>query len=152
MQAFTATTLCALLLACALPRATAGMYRWVDENGVTVYSQLPPPSGAAVGIRVAPAPSPAEQAAAHERLKGVVEQSFDAAEASKQAAEEQSKKAQEQASRAGNCQAARQNLDTLQNLGARMVRMPDGRYLRLGEDEVAQRRHQAQAQIDELCR
>jgi hypothetical protein len=140
-----------LVAGCLCGPALAGVYRWVDENGVTVYSQTAPPAGAAVRIDTQPGPSAGDQEAARERLKTQVEQSFDAEEEEKQAAEEAAKKAEEDARRAENCEAARANLDTLQNLGTRMVRTPDGRYLRLSEEEVAAKTEEAQRQIQEYC-
>lgn len=131
--------------------ASAGMYRWVDENGGTVYSQIPPSSGEVVRIKPRPAPDMADQEAARERLKAAMEQSFDAEEEKKQMQEEQAKRAEQQAKRAENCKAARHNLETLQNLGPRMVRNPDGRYLRLSEDEVELKIHKAQQQVNENC-
>jgi hypothetical protein len=140
--------------ACSLAGAQAGMYRWVDENGVTVYSQTAPPSGEAIPIRKQPGPSAEETAKARERLRGQVEQSFDAKEDAKQAQEkeaDQAGQAKESQHKKDNCQAARQNLQALENLGARMVRMPNGEYTRLPEDEVVKRKEEARAQVKEYC-
>ncbi len=35
----------------------AKTYRWVDENGVTVYSQKPPPAGPVIEIKPPPPPA-----------------------------------------------------------------------------------------------
>src|SRR5688572_29300168 len=37
--------LCTLMTAATTP-AVAATYKWVDENGQTIYSQTPPPAGA----------------------------------------------------------------------------------------------------------
>jgi type IV secretory pathway VirB10-like protein len=51
-----ARVLAATLLVLALP-AAAAMYKWVDEKGVTHYSETPPPEGtAAKKIDIAPPP------------------------------------------------------------------------------------------------
>lgn len=131
--------------------ASSGVYRWVDENGVTVYSQNAPPAGDAVRIKPRPGPSAADQAAAQERLKAQLEQSMDAEEERRQAEEEQAKEAEQAAAKADACKAARANLETLQNLGNRMVRTADDRYLRLSEEEVAAKIKEAQTQVDEYC-
>lgn len=51
------------LLLCAVP-LSAGMYKWVDENGVTHYSENPPPGRKARQIQAPPStdPKPAEPA------------------------------------------------------------------------------------------
>ena len=131
--------------------AASGVYRWVDENGVTVYSQNAPPAGDAVRIKPQPGPSPTDQAAAQERLKTQLEQSMDAEEESRQVEEEQAKEAEQATAKAGACKAARDNLETLQNLGNRMVRTADGRYLRLSEEEVAAKIKEAQTQVEDYC-
>lgn len=131
--------------------ASSGVYRWVDENGVTVYSQNAPPAGEAVRIRPQPGPSPADQAAAEERLKAQLEQAMDVEEERRRVEEEEAKEAEQAAAKADACKAARTNLDTLQNLGNRMVRTADGRYLRLSEDEVAAKIKEAQTQVDDYC-
>lgn len=141
----------AVLVGCLCAPSSARVYRWVDENGVTVYSQTPPPSGDWDGVKTQPAPTAADHEAARERLKTQIEESFDTEQDKKQAAEEQAKKAEKEAKRAESCKAARQNLETLQNLGTRMVRTPDGRYLRLSEEEVAAKIDEAQRQIEEYC-
>ena len=49
-----ATAVAAWLL--AAPAAAAEIYKWVDESGVTHYSQQPPPEGARTIIETRPAP------------------------------------------------------------------------------------------------
>lgn len=141
----------AALATCLCAPVSAAMYRWVDENGVTVYSQTRPPAGEAVRIKPDPAPDPADAEAARQQLKGQLEQSFDAEEEKKQAAEERSRQKEADTLRAENCRAARHNLDMLQNLGRRAVRTPDGRFLRPSEDEVASMKEKARLDIEEYC-
>ena len=45
------------LLLCAAP-SSAQMYKWVDEKGVTHYSESPPPGRKAQQIQTTPAPGP----------------------------------------------------------------------------------------------
>lgn len=140
------------MLACVCSGGTnAAMYRWVDENGVTVYSQTPPPSAPAVRIQKQPGPSPEDEAAARQRLQQQVEQSFDAKEDQKQAETERSAEEGERGQRAEACAAARQNLQTMENLGRRFLRTADGELTRPSEDEVAMRIRTAQEQIEEYC-
>jgi hypothetical protein len=142
----------ALLAVSAWLPVSADMYRWVDENGRTVYSQSPPPSGQAVKLKPAPSPPPEEVSAAQERLQRQIESASDAENNRKQGAEEQTKQADAAKRLADNCATARKNLETLENLGPRMVRMPDGEYRRLSEDEVAAEIGKTKAQIAEYCK
>jgi hypothetical protein len=147
-----AQILAALITACACVSTPAAMYRWVDENGVTVYSQTPPPSGDAVKLRKRPPPPARDVEAARQRTEQQREGVFDQTEAEKQAATEQAMREDEAHQREKNCAAARDNLETYQNLGPRRIRTADGRYLRLSEDEVRMEIDKAQAQIEEFCR
>lgn len=128
------------------------MYRWVDETGATVYSQQPPPQGAATQIRPDPAPSAQEAARARERVNTVIESDFDKRDEAARQAEEARKGAEEQAKRSANCKAARGNLETIQNLGARRLRTPDGEYRYLSDAERDKLAAEARTQIEENCK
>lgn len=143
----------AALLAAALvlPAAQATMYRWVDENGITVYSQTPP-EGDSVRIEKQAGPSAAEQEAARTRLEDQIKASSEAAEAAQTTAREEAAKAEQEKRRGTNCEIARRNLQTLQDLGPRMLRTPEGEYIRPSEQDVAERTAKANAQIEEFCK
>ncbi|MEA3277803.1 MAG: DUF4124 domain-containing protein [Pseudomonadota bacterium] len=148
------TTICVRLLLTLFvcTPVLAQMYRWVDENDVTVYSQTPPPSGAAVKLKPQAEPSPEETAAAREHLQRQIEQSADEREAREQKAQEKANQKEAAQKRAENCIAARRNLETLENLGRRMLRTADGQYLRPTEDQVEMYKRKAQDQIDDHCK
>lgn len=69
--------LCALTMAaaCALPARAGEVYQWTDANGVTHYSQTPPPRGGAkyrvITHRQPEAQAPATAAAAEDPQCGV---------------------------------------------------------------------------------
>lgn len=135
--------------------ASPAMYRWVDESGATVYSQSPPASGDAVKLKKRPALSADDAAATREQVKKRREQAFDEGEARKEAEAaraQQAKKAGDERVRAANCATARANLEMLQNLGPRMIRMPDGRVMRLSEEQVQTQTEKARMQIEDNCR
>jgi len=140
-----------VLATCACASAAAAMYRWVDENGVTVYSATPPPSGEAIELQQQSAPSADAVDAARERLQRQRERAFDEEEARKGAAAEQEKQEAEAKFRAENCAAARNNLKKLRDLGPRMLRTSDGRLLRLSEEEVQMQIEKTQGQIEDYC-
>jgi hypothetical protein len=140
-----------LVSALATGHPAAEVYRWVDESGVTVYSQRPPPTGDAVRVEKDHAPHARDAQATRERVKAQAEKSFDDQEMRKEAERDESERAQESRRRAENCAAARENLAMFQNLGRRRVRTADGRVLRLTEDQVETQIRKAQAQIEEFC-
>lgn len=131
--------------------ALAEVYRWVGPDGVTVYSRRPPPDARASEIRQAPAPSPEDAQRADERVRAIVEHDFDQRFDAERAAEEAAKQSAVQAQRQTNCAAARKNLEALENLGTRMVRTPDGEYLRLSESDREARMAEARGQIGQNC-
>jgi hypothetical protein len=146
-----AAWLCALFAAWAWLPLQADMYRWVDEHGGTVYSESPPPSGQAVELEPPPPPPPGEVRAAEAREKSAIERAFDAQEDRKRAAQDKAKQEAAAEQRTTSCAAARQNLETLQNLGARPVRMPNGQSHHLSEQEKAAKIHEAREQIAKYC-
>jgi len=146
--------------------AQAEIYRWVDESGQTVYSQRPPPTGNATQVRPAPGPSADERERARARARAQVEQDLDRQEDSaRQAggepakagaapatgAEDPAKAAEAQARKVANCEAARKNLDTLQNHGKGRIKTPDGKVGYLSKDQLAAQIDEARAQIDANC-
>jgi hypothetical protein len=154
MSTGTEKLVAALLGICVCAAATPEMYRWVDENGVTVYSQSPPPFGDAVKIKKQRAPGADDAGATGEQRENRRRQAREESEARSEAEAgraQQAKGAQDEPQRAANCAAARANLQTLQNLGRRMIRTPDGRVLRLSEDQVQTQIEKSQMQIEELC-
>jgi len=140
----------AAIAALSAGAATGQPYRWVDENGVTVYSQTPPP-GVAERVDIAPGPGAGETEAARQRLRRQIEQDFDQRGDAAKVAEAEDKMAAAAKQRADACAAARQNLDTLENLGARMLRMPDGTVRRPGEQERLRMMDEARGQIGDAC-
>jgi hypothetical protein len=132
--------------------ALAEMYRWVDENGVTVYSQQPPSGRMATTIKPDAPPSAAEVQRATERIRGLVEQDADRAEDKARAAEEAGKKSAEQAKSQSNCDALRQNLATLRTHGRGRLRTPDGKTIVLSGAELEQRIAETEEQIRKDCK
>jgi hypothetical protein len=58
-----APALLALCAACAIAAHAGPMYKWVDEKGVTHFSDDPPPGGKAQKMDVKPSPSSSEPSA-----------------------------------------------------------------------------------------
>jgi hypothetical protein len=128
------------------------MYRWVDETGTTVYSQLPPPKGTAVTLKPDPGPSAEEVERASANTRRLIEQDLDKREDQARAAAETAKRTAAQATLQQNCEAARKNLETLQNLGRGRLRTPDGTSHYYTDDELARLMDEARAQIKANCK
>lgn len=129
----------------------AEIYRWVDENGVTVYSKMPPREGSADTVKTPPAPSTPPEAA-QRRLETEMQQLEDYREARALAAEKKRKEQLNIQLFEDNCRIAKDNLDNLIAAARRLVRMPDGSYVRLTEEERQRRMGVARNNIDEFCR
>ncbi|RDH90359.1 MAG: DUF4124 domain-containing protein [endosymbiont of Seepiophila jonesi] len=136
--------------------AGAQTYRWVGEDGVTVYSQTPPPSGSdsaeVVKHRPAPKNGPADTEAATKSLNKMRQDLEDRREDRKLAKQAQDEQQQATAARLNNCEVGRSNLRNLTALGNRKLRTPDGEYLRLTEEERQTRMEQARKDIEDNCK
>lgn len=138
-------------LSASLCAQAGNLYKWVDENGVTVYSQTAPPAKQVE--KVAPPPPPATSPeAARAELDAKIEK-MDAAkqkqeEAATEAAKENSR--QEQISKA--CESARQRLTQLNTGPPRfLLQEADGTTRRLSYEEQEKLRAEAQEQVDKYC-
>ncbi|RLJ16644.1 DUF4124 domain-containing protein [bacterium endosymbiont of Escarpia laminata] len=134
--------------------AGAQTYRWVGEDGVTVYSQTPPPSGSAEVIkhRAAPKSNPTDTEAAKKSLKKMRQDLEDRREDRKLAKQAQDEQQRTAATRLQNCEVGRSNLRNLTALGNRKLRTQDGEYLRLTEEERQTRMEQARKDIEDNCK
>jgi hypothetical protein len=126
------------------------MYRWVDEHGVTVYSQSPPPEGEARQIRPPPPPAESPEAIQH-NLTEQLQRLHDAREDREVADQARRQQQERQELKRRNCAAARANLTNLERLGGGLLQLPDGQYVRLTEEERQTRMTEARQQISENC-
>ena len=139
-----------ILALCCFAAAEAGMYRWVDENGVTVYSQTPPPDRQSVSIAAPPPPARNSQ-----DTTGVLEEQMkkfqDRRDLKTENAERQAETDALQAKRDQDCQAARHNMTILEGPPRKLISTPDGQYHRLDPEERQEQIDKAQKLIDEYC-
>lgn len=130
--------------------AQAAMYKWVDENGVTQYTQYPPPNRK-VEV-VAPPPPPAEDPeGAQKKLEGLLKKQGEQHEATATTEEEQAKTVKQAKLREQNCQTARSNLEIITTGGRKRVIGADGVATYLTEEDRQARIDEAQKQIEEFC-
>ena len=141
-----------LALALALaPMASAQMYKYVDKNGKTVYTDQPPPEADSKNVRIPSsaignAPPPAKSAVAQdkENQKG------------KAKSAEEAKKSEEKAAyakaEAERCQSAR-NAYQQYAMGGRITKLDDkGEKVFLGDAEIDAARERAKSQVEQYCK
>jgi hypothetical protein len=128
----------------------AQIYKWVDENGQTHYSQQPPESGQAQVVDVPP-PPPVDVDEAQEEVDQLIEQQQAAEQAEQEAQQEAEEAARQQAIKEENCRIASQNLTQYQNNPGRRVMDEEGNVTRLVEEERQQKMQEFQEQIDLYC-
>jgi hypothetical protein len=130
--------------------AQAAMYKWVDDKGVTQYTQYPPPDRKAEVI--VPPPPPAEDPeGAQKKLEATLQKLDEERKAKATAQEESQKTADEAKQRQKVCQDARSNLEKLTTGGRRRVIGPDGVASYLPEEERQQKITEAKEAIKKYC-
>jgi hypothetical protein len=142
-----------LLLSTALAAgaAFADAYRWVDDEGHTVYSQVPPADREWTRIQGSAGRAPSGE----ETWKEVerIQQQLDAsAEERAQAREAAQTEKEATALRRRNCEAAKANLERYQGDPGRLIREPDGSYIRLTAEQREARIEETRRQVEEYCR
>jgi Skp family chaperone for outer membrane proteins len=100
--------------ACAVG-AHAAMYKWVDEKGVTQYSETPPPDGKATKIDVRPTPpsAPVKPAKDDWKQRDLESRQRKLQEDMRHDRDEQ-RAAQRAAQRKSRCEQAQREIDVLQ--------------------------------------
>ena len=137
-------------LTISLPLA-AKSYRWVDENGVTVYSQKPPPSGIAKEIKPPPPPaiSPEEAQRKLDAQKQTLEDLKEDRELKKKESGEKKAEAKRLKS---NCEAAQKNLVGLISRPRARQKGADGEYHHITEEARQKQITEAKKHIQENCK
>lgn len=143
--------LAALVAALAPVVASAQLYKYVDKDGKTVYSDQPPPNVESKQIRVQSAPpaaSPAAPKSALEKDKELEKGRKEARDTSKKA-DEAAKAAQSAEER---CNAAKSNYAYYLD-GTRLFKRTDtGERVFLEEDQIAAEREKARVAMEQACK
>jgi len=130
----------------------ARVYRWVDENGVTIYSQTPPPGQVEAETIAPPPPPPTDANETWENLNQQWQEMQDREDARKDQKEETTNKEETREARAKNCEAAQHNLKRLVEGRFRMrIKEPDGGYRRLPAEERQAKIEKARQVIQDNC-
>jgi len=143
-----------IVLAAALaiaPAAFAQLYKYVDKDGKTVYTDQPPVNTDSKQIRVQPGPPPAPPAA----TKTAVDQDKDLEKARKKGREE-AKKAEDKEVNAQaqeeRCAGARNNYAIYLEGTRLMKRSPSGERVFMEEAEIATEKEKARLEVEKSCK
>lgn len=149
---------CALLMA---PALSAEIYRWTDENGVTHFSQTPPPSGQEAEI--ADVPDTAGDAAAEgsgidfDRSSGQLPGDPDgdgvsaADQRRRELAEQHAQRRVEEAKLRAECQRARSRLDRIEPNRRVYYTDEEGETVRMDDAERVAEVEQLYSFLDQNC-
>jgi len=140
-----------IVLAAALavaPLASAGLYKYVDKDGKTVYSDQPPPDAAATQLHVAPqasGPAPKSYVEQDKDLNKARAEERDR-EKKKEIAEQNAKLEQER------CDQARQNYHTFTDGGRLFKYNEKGEREFLSDEQIEAQRAKSKQEMDEACK
>lgn len=131
----------------------ATTYRWVDDSGTVVYSQIPPSDGRPTTVIGAPPPPAESPEATRRRLEAATERLDQSAREREKLKQEQAQKKQEAAQRKKNCEAARKNLETLKSRPPNtLYKVGDDEYRRFTVEELNQKMRDMEKIIEKNCK
>jgi hypothetical protein len=135
----------AALALAVVPLASAELYKYVDKNGKTVYTDQPP---VGVDAQRMSGPPPATAAKSYVEKDKELQKARDEEKKKAEKAGQQEKVAQAKQER---CEQAKKNLEIYVQ-GGRIMRMNDkGEREFLNDDEIEAQRVKAQKLVDEAC-
>jgi hypothetical protein len=144
-----------LMFACTTSLADSAnkIYKWADQNGDIQYTQFPTPPGIQVlEIRSVPPPADnpdAERAKLQQEVEALDERMAERQEAAARA----ELLAKNEEIRKQNCITARNNLSKLSESGGKTrFLMPDGKVVRMTEEDRQKQIAETKAQIAENCK
>jgi hypothetical protein len=143
-----------VLLTCVLAIATlasAQLYKYVDKNGKTVYTDQPPPDADPKAMRIpssatGAAPAPGKSAVVQDKE---LQKGRDKAKENEKKAEETASRARQQEELCANATMAYQQYSQ----GGRMTKLDEkGEKIFLGDAEIDAGRESAKRKMDEVCK
>jgi type IV secretory pathway VirB10-like protein len=126
--------------------AQAGLYKWTDDQGNVIYSQVPPPDRDAQAITPPPPPPQTPAATSREAISDEGETREEKAE------REEQQKADKELAKAirKNCDIAKRNLEIYKTFGR--VRDASGNIIALDDKTRAAKIKEAQEGIKQYCK
>jgi hypothetical protein len=163
--------LAAIVASMAPVLAQAEIYKWKDKNGITRYSDIPPPSNIkneSIGKKTSKVPATTTAAPAENgsvpatNAEGTVAPKDAAAQSKEEAAAKRAQEAEAQKRadevkqaelkyRQESCTAARSNLRAYTNGGRIMTTDENGERRYLGDDDISKGKADAQQAVEKFC-
>ena len=134
---------------CCQP-AAAEMYKWVDSQGQTHFTQEPPPPGIQ-GETVKPPPPPASPGLTEQTTKKWDSYVDKAVSERKKEAEKEKKAAADKAFMEENCRRARVSVASY-SVPHALIQQPDGSRIRITEEQRLKGLKDAQARVEKYCK
>ena len=133
------------------PVSQARMFKWVDADGNTHYTQTPPPEGIAKEDLNLPASAKLDNTEAVKAFEDQQNKKQELAGENEKEQKLQDRSAEHTALKKENCRKARAKLENVQNTGR--IRAVDeyGNIVRASEEERQRRITEAQANIKKWC-
>lgn len=136
------------------PIVHANIYKWIDEDGQTHFSQHRPPVDQPAEVTKKPSPPATGPETAQQELDTLIKQQQEAAERQAEREKQQrleAEKAKRAEQRQQNCRTAQHNLQQYQNNPGRRFIDSEGNVTRLGEEKRQEMIKQSQQAIDQFC-
>lgn len=130
--------------------AFAEIYKWVDENGQTHYSQQAPRDIPATVIKTPPPPA-IDPNIAQQQVDELITQQEAEDQVQLEQQNQQKIEAEKVADQQKNCEIAKQQLEQYQNNPGRRIMDADGNVTRLAEEERQQKIQESQENVTKYC-
>ena len=141
-----------VIVACALalaPLASAQLYKYVDKDGKTVYTDQPPPGAETKQMNVPSSPAGSTPGKSYVQQDKELQKARDKAREGDKKSEEKEARARAEAERCDSAKAAYAQYQ----LGGRITKMNEkGEKIFLGDDEIDAARERAKQQVDQYCK
>jgi len=129
----------------------AKMYKWVDADGNTHYTQTPPPEGISKEDLNLPASVNLDNKEAVKAFEEQQNKKQESSEAKQKDEKDQNRQAEHTALKKENCRKAKEKLENNQNTGRIRAVDESGNIVRATEEERQRRITEAQANIKKWC-
>jgi len=129
----------------------AGVYRWVDKDGVTVYSQVPPPADVETKKIEPPPPPSVTEEEAWQKINQNWGDMRDRVDVKKEQATADAERNDKKQKEETNCNVARQTIQQLESSEWKRMRTADGKVKRLSSEERDERLREAREMEEKYC-
>jgi hypothetical protein len=138
-----------LISALYVPVCNAAMYKWIDADGNTQYTQHPPPGD--IQAETIKPPSKVDTEGALKKLEAQKKKAAELREGRLKEADEKRKAEEDLALEQDNCRRGRENLKNLERPHG-LIAQPDGSRIRITEEERQEKLAKSREMIKEWCK